>query len=134
MARWQLVSCPARAAGASGGEAPAPVAGTRQEWIRTKSLKFLDSRPGKQVITGRQKRIISDFQHQRSPGANEVEISVHDTFDSRGIVCRVYPSRAIATLSTDQSPCGRNRETRPCRAWRCWRRPPAQCHREFRPD
>jgi hypothetical protein len=34
-------------------------------------LNHLDSRPEKQVITGRQKRIGNDFRYQRGSGANE---------------------------------------------------------------
>jgi Survival protein SurE len=36
---------------------PARVARARENWIRTKTLKFLDSRVGKQVITGGRARI-----------------------------------------------------------------------------
>jgi hypothetical protein len=34
-------------------------------------LKFLDSSPGKQVITGRRRRIGNDFRHRRGSRANE---------------------------------------------------------------
>ena len=44
-----------------GGEAPARAG---QKGIRIKTLKFLDSKLGKQEITGRRGRIGNDFQHQ----------------------------------------------------------------------
>jgi hypothetical protein len=42
----------ARFAGRTVGEALASVARAKQKQIRTKPLKLLDSRPGKQAITG----------------------------------------------------------------------------------
>ena len=50
----------ARVAGASLGEAPARVARATQRGIRSKLLRFLNSWPGEQVITG---RIGGDFRH-----------------------------------------------------------------------
>jgi hypothetical protein len=59
---------PPRIAGAPLHETPSRVARTRQQGIRTKLLIFLDSRSGKQAITGRQWRIGNDFWHQRGSG------------------------------------------------------------------
>jgi hypothetical protein len=58
----------ARVGGVTLGEATARVATKRG--ISTKLLNFLDSGPREQVITGRQKRIGNDFQHQRGSGAD----------------------------------------------------------------
>ena len=46
------------------------VARARPQKIRIKLLRFLDLRPGKQVITGDRRRIGNDFRHQRRSGAN----------------------------------------------------------------
>jgi hypothetical protein len=72
----------ARVAGASLREPPAPVASAGRRGIRTKSLKFLDSSPEKQVITGGRRRIGYVFRHQWTSETNEADISVHDTFRS----------------------------------------------------
>jgi hypothetical protein len=59
----------ARVAGRTIGEALAYVARAKQKQIRTKPLKFLDSKPGKQAITGGRRRVGSDFRHQQGlPG------------------------------------------------------------------
>jgi hypothetical protein len=54
----------ARVAGISLGEAPARAASAREAGIRTKPLKFQNSRPGKQVITGRRRRVGNNFRHR----------------------------------------------------------------------
>jgi hypothetical protein len=69
---------------ASFGEAPARLA--RLERIRTKSLKFLNSNPEEQVITGktgddsRGRRIGNDFRHQRGSRAKGADHNIHDMF------------------------------------------------------
>jgi len=52
---------PARIARASLRDAPARIAPAMRGWIRTKYLRFLESRPGEQVITGRRMRIGQRF-------------------------------------------------------------------------
>ena len=69
-----------RVAGISLGEAPARVACTRETRIRTKSLKFQNSRPGKQVITGWRRRVGNDFRHRWGSSADKINISVHGMF------------------------------------------------------
>src|SRR2546426_734482 len=44
----------------------------RQQGIRTKPLRFLDSISGKQVVTGQRRRIGNDFRHQRGSGGKRV--------------------------------------------------------------
>jgi hypothetical protein len=41
--------------------------------IRIKLLRFLDSRPEKQAITGERKLIGNDFRHQRGSAANKAD-------------------------------------------------------------
>ena len=53
-------------------------------------MKFLESRPGVQAVTGGRRRIGSDFRHQRGSGANEANIWVHYTFSSRAILAFTY--------------------------------------------
>jgi hypothetical protein len=55
----------------------------RQKGISTKFLIFLDSERGIQAITGGERRIGSDFRHQRGSESIEDSISVHDMFASR---------------------------------------------------
>jgi hypothetical protein len=51
--------------------------------IRNKSLRFLNSGPGKQAITGGRKQIGNNFRHQRgAPRQTSAGIWVHDTFRS----------------------------------------------------
>jgi hypothetical protein len=71
-----------------------PVARTRNEEIRTKSLRFFDSMSEKQVITGRQKWVINHFRHRRTSGANEAGISVHDMFTSRAQLAYFNPQNS----------------------------------------
>jgi hypothetical protein len=56
----------------------------KQKGIRIKSLRFLDSRLRKQVITGGRKRTGIGFRHQWGSGTGEPILWVHDTFSSSG--------------------------------------------------
>jgi hypothetical protein len=99
---WQC-----RAAGPAGcrtfpwqiARARAP-ARARQKGIRTKLLRFLDFRSGKQLVTGRQSRIGNDFRHQRGSGRTRLVRWVHDTFSSRATApapARIQSKRNIGT-------------------------------------
>ncbi len=54
--------------GTRGGEGGATASRAKQREIRSKPLRFLSSRAGKQVITGQRWRMDGDFRHQRAPG------------------------------------------------------------------
>lgn len=85
------------------------VAPARQKEIRTKLLRFLDSKPGKQEITGRQKQIGSDFRHQRGSVGERDGISVHYLFHSRATVSLAVerpPHTQVGPRGRGQHGCG----------------------------
>jgi hypothetical protein len=102
---------PARIARVSLCETAAPIAPAKQKGIGTKTLRLLDSSPGKQVKRGRRRRIGNDFRHRRGSGADEGR--------------SIYSRYVLFKAATGVPPESTGKADQPTSA-PCWARRPAK--------